>query len=225
MGNRNGRRKFRWQVDLFNEANRIESGKWFDLEIGGEVTEAGEPIIRELHIIPKPEPGWPAPPPGFDVEALTKALLKEVVRIFDRVSEEAAAAVQMTTPDLSGVELELVRYLDGTSIRKKGDAFLLVDSEGNREIYEPRDEQEYGDLARALADSNRRRRISRQRWTNDELRQVADVYKEAVSQGVSAQAAIQERFFVSRSRASVLIGNARAAHLLPPATRGRKQAT
>lgn len=224
MGDRKNR-QFTWTVDLFNEIDRPNVDTWFDLQLRGEVTETGEPIIRELHVVPKLELDCPDThtdgPPG----AFTKDLLKEVLRIFDRQSDNAVASVQMTMLDTSGVEFELARFLDGTSIRKRGDVFFAVDGDGNREVYEPRDEEEYQELARSLADSDRRRRISRQRWTDGELRKVADAYRRALSEGRSAQKAIQDEFYVSRSRACVLIRNARAANLLPPATTGRRQAT
>ena len=130
----------------------------------------------------------------------------------------------LSTPDLSAVELELTRLRNGTIIRKRGDEYFAVDQDGNRTPYEPRDEKEWDDLARDFADTRHRRRVSRQRWSDTELQKVAAVYRDATAKRKSAQQAICDTFFVSRSQACVLIRHTRDAGHLPPSTKGRKQA-
>jgi len=64
---------------------------------------------------------------------------------------------------------------------------------------------------------------ARQRYGADHWRAVIDCYSEAVGIGVPAQAAVAERFGVSRSKAGVWISRARPGRLAPT-SRGVKSA-
>ena len=94
MDNRDGKRTFKWTIDLFDELDRLESGKWFWLDVMGEVLESGEPIITELRLVPKRDVGFPPPPAGMRPEAVTKELLRELAKKFDRISDDAVAWVE-----------------------------------------------------------------------------------------------------------------------------------
>lgn len=66
-------------------------------------------------------------------------------------------------------------------------------------------------------------RRRRSRLSQADYEKVARVYRDAVQHGDPAQKAVAEAMFVTKSRASALIQEARRRDLIPPARKGRKQ--
>ena len=207
---------FEWSCSLWDYPH-IKEPIPYRIWLQGVMSEAGLPEVIDFRLSAL-EASWPR---NTHNVGITKDTFGAVGRIWNRLLDDVTKTLRVGRAPL-GVVVELAKLEDGSRLLlDDGDVYELSAS-GERTPVAIEDYDSWLQIYYGLG-GPKSRRLSRQRWTVEQLAEVAAIYREASKQRISVNGAIQKRLLVGRTRASELIRAARDEGLLPPARRGKRQ--